>query len=307
MRATGYDGSFRTWQAVGDLVHHIGPLLTRHLGALAQAMGVTPRAAGDAVRLLRDEGFAFRGEGTLALMDGAETLAIKGDQGFDLAVVMLLADLLQSRAPQALLADVWPEAAVRLRDWPATLRAAVANGLVRARELGLIQMDPLDPVLCVTRPAEAIAEHLLQIARSMRREDLAAVAQADYGRDAERHHAALLDCISRRDGIFPPDDTWFPSEVVELCAHDPSHPGYPGCTAILLLNVLQNGDPQDWFGFRWHQQAAAYGRLKPSQRDPILAGVRYIYETDAQFLESDAVVFYPARGVGQVIPVVEGL
>lgn len=307
MRGTGYDSSFRTWQAVADLVHHIKPLLTPHLGAVARAMGVTPRAAGDAVGLLRDDGFAFRQDGTLALMGAVETLAIEGGRGFDLAVVMLLADLLQSRAPQGLLPDVWRLTAARLPHWPETLRAAVANGLGRARELGLIEMEPLDAALCVTRPAEVIAEHLLQIARSMRREDLLAVAQADYGRDAERHHAALLDCISRQDGIFPTGENWHPSELVELCAHDQAHPGFPGCTAILLLNVLQNGDPQDWFGFRWQQQAAAYGRLKPSQRDPILAGVRYIYETEAYFLGAATVDFNPAAAAGRAIPVVDVL
>ena len=307
MRPADYDSSFRTWQAVSDLIHHVGPLLGQHLAVLARAMGVTPREVGTAVALLRDDGFAFRRDATLGLMDGAERVAIEGGAGFDLAVVLLLADLLQSRAAQPLLADVWPEAAVRLRGWPATLRAAVAKGLIRARELGLVQMDPIDPGLGVTRRADEIADHLLQIARSMRREELWAVTQADRGHDAERHHAALVECIARRDGIFLADETWFPSEVVELVAHDPKHPGHAGCTAILLLNVLKHGDGQDWIGYRWQHQAAAYIGLKPSQRDPILAGVRYVYETEEAFLESAKVDFNPAAAAGRAIPVVDVL
>lgn len=284
------DGSFRTWQAVGDLVHHIGPLLAPHLGTVAVAMGVSPREAGLAVAALRDDGFAFRREETFALKAGLERLAI-----LDLAVVLLLADALQSRRPLV----VGREVVAALPDWPATLRAAVANGLVQARALGLVQIAPLDPALCVTRPAGVIAEHLLQIARSMRRDELAAVAGADHGRDAERHYTALLDCIGRRDGIFPAEGGWFPSGVVNLCADDPALAGHPGCTAILLLNTLHKGDAPGWFGHRWPQQAAAYCALKPSQRDPILAGLRHIYETGGNF--------NPAQGTGQAIPVVAAL
>lgn len=307
MRTTGYDGSFRTWQAVADLAHHIGPMLTLHLGALARAMGVTPRAAGDAVRLLRDDGFAFRAEGTLALMDGIETLAIEGGRGFDLAVVMLLADLLQSRTPQGLMADVWAKAAVELRGWPDTLRAAVAHGLVRARELGLVEMDPLDPALGVTRGADEIAGHLLQIARSTRRDEWRVVAAGDYGNDVERHHAALLDCIGKRDGLFEPGEVWFPSEVVELSSLIPGAPGHAGCTALLLLNALHRGDGQGWFDERWAGLGAAYSALKPSQRDPILAGIRHLYETDEHFMGNSTVDFSAAGGAGLAIPVVEGL
>lgn len=301
------DSSFRTWQAVSDLIHHIKPLLAVHLHAVAQTMGVTPREVGVAVGHLRDDGFAFRRDATLGLMDGLETIAIGGDAGFDLAVVVLLADVLQSRSAAPILADVWPEAAVRLPQWPATLRAAMAKGLVRARELGLIQIEPPAPALGVTRGADEIAGHLLQIVRSMRRDELLTVAQADRGDDAERHHAALLDCIARRDGIFPPDENWYPSEVVELVAHDPQHPGHAGCTAILLLNVLKHGDRQDWFGYRWQKQAAAYMALKPSQRDPILAGIRHIYETEGHFLESATVDFNLGQTIGRTIPVVDDL
>ena len=302
-----YDSSFRTWQAVSDLIHHIKPLLGLHLGRVAQAVGATPGAVGLAVGHLRNDGFAFRREATLALMDGLETIAIGGEAGFDLAVVVLLADLLQSRTPAPLLADVWPEAVLRLPYWPDTLRAAVANGLVRARELGLIVLDPPDAALCLTRPADDIAGHLLQIARSMRPDELQAVAQADYGNDAQRHLDALRACISRRDGIFLPDEGCDPSEVVELVAHGPGQPGHPGCTAILLLNVLQTGDLQDWFGFRWPAQAPAYCALKPSQRDPILAGIRYLYETDAHFLDGATVDFNRAHTAGLTIPVVDEL
>ena len=148
MAERAYDSSFRTWQAVADLIHHVKPLLEAHLGTVAQSMGVSPREAGVAVGLLRDDGFAFKRDATLNLLDGLENIAIARGDGFDLAVVVLLADLLQSRVGTSVLSDVWPEAAARLRGWPATLRAAVANGLVRAREYGLVEIDPPNPASC---------------------------------------------------------------------------------------------------------------------------------------------------------------
>ncbi len=303
-----YDSSFRTWQAAADLVHHAGPLAKLHFAALARASGIKPGEAGRAFRRLRDDHFAFRRDETLALMGGFETLAIMQGDGFDLAVVILLADLLQSRRGSALLADVWAEAAWRLRGWPATLRAAVANGLVRAGELGLIALDVAPSADdCLTRPAAEIAGHLLQIARSMRPDELLAVAQSDHGNDVERHLTALRSCISLRDGIFLPDESWYPSEVVELTAHGPDQPGFAGCTAILLLNVLPKGDLQDWFGFRWQGQSAAYCSLNPSQRDPILAGIRHIYETDPGFLGTGTVDFNLAQVVHRTVPVVDQL
>ena len=227
-------------------------------------------------------------------MDGLELLAIAGDQGFDLATVILLADLMQTRRGSPLLVDAWPEAARQMKAWPATLRAAVANGLVRARELGLVELEPV-PTAAVrlTRQPEEIAEALLQIARAMRSDELLAVTQGDYGREVERHLAALRQAISLRDGVFLPEEYWYPSEVVELAAHVPGQPGHPGCTAILLLNVLQPGDRMGWMASRWELQAADYLAMKPSQRDPILAGLRFLYETDPEFLANASVDFNP--------------
>ena len=284
------------------------PLLGKHLGAVARASGLTPDAVGRALGALRDDQFALRRDETLALMGGLEDLAIRRSAGFDLAVVLLLADLLQSRRGSPLLADVWAEAAARLPGWPATLRAAVAQGLVRARQLGLVALDAVPTAEdCLTRPAAAIAGHLLQIARSMRPDELLAVAQCDHGKDVDRHLAALRACIGLRDGIFLPDESWYPSEVVALTADVPGQPGHAGCTAILLLNVLRNGDRQDWFGYRWVGQADAYCDLAPSRRDPILAGIRFLYETDGGFLTDAPVDFNPAQTVGRTIPVVDDL
>ncbi len=276
------DSSFRTRQAVGDLVHHVGPLLERQLGAAAAASGLSIRAAGEAFGRLRDDGFRFQGE-TAALRGGLETLALTRVAGFDLAVVLLLADVLQTRQSSGLLDEVWQEARLRLRDWPDTLRAAVANGLRRAVELRAIEGEAPSDADCLTRGAEAIAGPLLRIVRAMRPDELLAVAGADHGQDAERHLAALKADIRQRDGIFQAGETWYPAEVVELTAHGADQPGFEGCSAILLLNALKMGGPTVWFDSRWETLGQAYCGLRPSARDPILAGIRWSYETDREF------------------------
>jgi len=60
----------------------------------------------------------------------------------------------------------------------------------------------------------------------------------------------------------------------------------------LLLNALRQGD-QMQMARRWELQAAAYCDLKPSQRDPILAAFRYLYETDAAFLDGKSHLTIP--------------
>jgi len=187
-----------------------------------------------------------------------------------------------------------------------TLRAAVANGLRRAGQSGVLALDrPPCDADCLTRTAEVIAEPLLRIARSMNPNDLLAVAQADRGQDVARHLSALRDMIKNRDGILGPDESWVPSEVIELTASAALRPGFEGCTAILLLNVLKNGDGMGWIRSRWPQLGAACCALRPSTRDPVLAGIRYVYESDPDFagLLPGKPVHQP--GFSGLIPVVQ--
>lgn len=308
------DNSFRTRQAACDLIHHIKPLVPLHLAEVAIASGLTLAETGVAVGGLRDDGFRFVRDQTLPLMAGLETIAITRGAGFDLAVVILLADLLQGGQPAPLLTEVWAEARARLRDWPDTLRAAAGNGLRRGVELGLLALNPPPgDADCLTRPVAVIAAELVRIARSMNPNELLAVAQADRGQDVQQHLAALRHVIGERDGMFPEGENWYPAEVVELVSHVPGRPGHEGCTAILLLNAFATLDGMGWFDFRWVWQWPAYCGLRPSARDPILAGLRYLYEANRDFL-SEYFVSAPDEATGAMfggwncvaIPVVEG-
>jgi hypothetical protein len=288
------DNSFRSAQVLGDLVHQVKPLLAVHLAAVAEASGLTLAQTGAAFRGLRDAGFRFQRE-SVSLTEGLEGIVATGGAGFELAVVVLLADALQGG--RALVAM---EAAVRrLHDWPPTLRAAVANGLQRAGALGLLRLA-VEPADCVTRGAGEVAEALLRVARSMRRDELYAVAER--GADLTEDFAGLMAGIGQNDGIFAKGAVL---ELIELGARLPKQAGYEGCTALLLLNALHEG--RGGFETRWQEQGAVYCGLQPSRRDAVLAGVRYLYETDRAFLRDQAVQGADRLGEGAIIPVVEEL
>ena len=292
--------SFRTAQAVSDLVHHVKPLLAMHLAVVAVASGLTLAQTGEAFRALRDDGFQFRRDEVLPLLDGLQKLAMARAEGFELAVVVLLADALLARAPSGLLADAWAEAEQRLRDWPATLRAAVANGLVRAVEQSVILLDRLPARRdCLTFSEPEVSETLLRVARAMHRHELEAIALADDGMHVEAYFDALIETLARFEGIFPKQGL-SPLKVVDLTSFDTKSSAFAGCTAILLLNAVKLGFDD---GLHWQNYGAAYCALKPSQRNALLAGYRYIYEFDQHF----SVEVAGRLGIGATIPVVDDL
>ncbi len=270
---------FRTLQAISDLVAHVKPLLPPSFGALATASGLTIVQTGEAVQMLRDDQFSFSRDETFALLDGLERLAIAHREGFEAAVVILLTDLLQTRNASGLPAAVWAAAQLRLREWPETLRAAVANGLRRAVDLGLIVQELPSPADCLTRGAGVIAAPLLRIARAMRPDELLTVA--DHGDDIEADLDALKMAIRHHGGIFGKQEPRVAG--VALAANTPGTPGFEGCTALMLLDALGTGGRRDWASSHWDKLAAEYCALRPSARDPVLAAVRYVYETDPGF------------------------
>ena len=285
--------SFRTMQAVSDLVHHVKPLLTQHLAAVAEASGLGLRETGEAFARLRDDGYWFQRDETLPLLDGLETIAITQAEGFDLAVVVLLADVLQRRQVSGLLTEAWDEASKRLRDWPATLRAAVANGLRRAVELDVIKLAKLPrDIDRLTRSAPEISEVLLRIARSMRRDEILAVAQAGENPDIEPRLRALEDLIRIHEGLFQNEIAGVRSnalawDIVHTSASRNSAVGFEGCSALLLLNSLHQDAGHIWFAGYWEEFGAEYCGFKASVRDPILAGVRYLFEADLSRFDDD--------------------
>ena len=122
------------------------------------------------------------------------------------------------------------------------------------------------------------------------------VANADFGYRAEEHLNALNAVLSSETCQFPKGETWIPSEVVELVAHVRETPGFVVCTALLLANAIPSNDQMGWFKFRWERLAADYNVLPEEVRVPILAGFRFLYEADKEFLwYSERKDWHPVR------------
>ncbi|MDX8354152.1 hypothetical protein SLH47_17440 [Cognatiyoonia sp. IB215182] len=136
----------------------------------------------------------------------------------------------------------------------------------------------------LTRTADEILPKLCDVARMMDEPTRKSVAAADYGSDIDKHLKALNDVLSSETCLFPKNEFWYPSEVVELVSHVRSTRGFVTCTALLLANALKGRDNIGWFEFRWERLAVDYNALPDGVRGPILAGIRYLYEADENFL-----------------------
>ncbi|MBD3679164.1 MAG: hypothetical protein HUJ27_12300 [Rhodobacteraceae bacterium] len=275
--------TFREAQAVHDLCQSALPFVDEQTA-----------------ELLNTQAGRFESDADLALFERLYT----GEQD-PASVAVLLADALQDGIARGTL-----DVVARSTDGaPPSLRAALVNGWLMLREqhaLGYPSPDlRFSPEDRVTRPAEKILPALRAIARELKEPTLTSVAKADYGMDWEEHRSALLEVLFEQDCLFTEDQSWTPSEVVELVAHVRSSPGFVPCTSILLVNALVQGDHVDWFPFRWEGHAPDYRALPPRVRGPILAGIRYLYESDPHFLEHYTRPYDPLETPEWLIPLVE--
>ncbi|KMK68495.1 hypothetical protein [Puniceibacterium sp. IMCC21224] len=167
------------------------------------------------------------------------------------------------------------------------LRSAILRGLDKLEDLSS-QHEPaeylLPDVSRLTRSADLILPKLCAIARTMDLPTRKSVAAADYGDRTGRQLEALETVLADDTCLFPIDDSWYPSEVVELVSYEQNAPGFVPCTALLIANAIQGRDNAGWFEFRWRRLAAEYNILPKSTRDPFLAGLRYLYETGEDFV-----------------------
>lgn len=286
--------TFRQAQAVFDLCH-----VAR--GAVA--------ALPDGSRDLIARGCRFETDADLALHEHMSLVAADpAHAGFAAATAILLADLLQDGLGTDRLTWNYDTFTETYRAQPAGTRAALMNGfaaLALYSTRGVPPVDlPIRPEDRITRPASAILPALRRIARGMDDDLLTSVSKADYGDQADRHKAALIRVLNDNDCLFGSDDTWFPSEVVELVAHVRATPGFIPCTALLLVNAIATGDDMGWFDFRWENLGPDYNALPGDARTPILAGLRYLYESDPDFLSYHTRPYDPALAPEWLIPVV---
>ena len=300
--------TFRQAQSARDLICLARGASHEALVALSAAGG----APEDYRSLIHDRGCHFETDADLALYDALALAAKKPDSAgpFTAATAILLADLLQGGLGPDRLDWHVERFADDYRALPDIARAAIFNGFWTARTYG--QMGILPPALPITtedritRPAEVILPRLKALAKGMPPHERESVSRADYGCGADDHLAALNLVIDEQDCVFAETGQhWYPSEVVELVAHVADTPGFVGCTAILLVNALMRGDLMGWFDYRWESLGDAYNALPGGARIPILAGLRYLYESDPDFMVYQTRSYDPCDAPNGLIGVVE--
>ena len=268
--------------------------------------------AKDVQSLLHDRGCRFESDADLALYETLALAATEPDHpsAFTTATAVLLADLLQNGLGPDRLDWHFDMFADSYRALPDAARAAIFNGYWAARVYGHMGILPPElPITAedrITRPAETILPNLKALAKRLTPDERESVSKSDYGCDVEEHLAALNLVIDQQDCLFAEEgQRWYPSEVIELVAHVADTPGFVGCTAILLVNALTHGDGMGWFDYRWENLGNAYKGLPEGARDPILAGLRFLYESDPNFLVCQTRNYDPLRRPEWMIGVVE--
>jgi len=193
----------------------------------------------------------------------------------------------------------------RIQDASPKLRSAILRGLDTLEDFEH-KYEPASYLLSsesrLTRSKEEMVTKLCHIARGMDPRTRKEVAAADYGYRTEEYLDALNDVLSSGDCRFPKNDSMSPSEVVNLVAYVRDRPGFVRCTALLLANAIPTLDEKGWFAFRWERLAVDYNALPDGVRGPILAGIRYLYEADKDFLRySDRKDWDPVRSSKSMI------
>lgn len=238
-------------------------------------------------KIVREKSCRFENETDATCFEQLAATALEAQEGADIAVAMIVANDLQRGLWCGDTKDFAEMAAKRVLAAGRPLRTAILRGLDTLEDLSY-DFEPTEyfqpDKSRLTRTSEQILPKLCEVAKVMDEPTRKSVAAADYGCDIDRHLEALNDVLSSETCLFPKDEVWYPSEVVELVSHVRETSGFVPCTALLLANALQGRDYVGWFEFRWSNLAADYNNLPKSVRTPILAGLRYLYESGEDFL-----------------------
>lgn len=272
------DFSFRQAQSAFDIVSILQSTESERLG---QAYGR------DLAEMVQGTAYRFENEAASKCYETLASAALDSAEDAELAVAVLVANDLQ-RGLWSGDAREFGEAAVeRIQGASPKLRSAILRGLDVLEDIEF-RFEPAKYLLPrnsrLTRPKEEILPKLHHIARGMDPRTRESVAAADYGYRTEEYLEALNDVLSSEDCRFPKNGSMSPSEVVNLVAYVRDTPGFVNCTALLLANAIPTLDEKEWFAFRWERLAVDYNALPDSVRGPILAGIRYLFEADKDFL-----------------------
>lgn len=247
------------------------------------------------VKAVRCSACRFQNQDEHGCYEAVAFAALDASEDAAISVAILVASALQEGLWSSDVEEFAEIAAQKIRSAPRKLRGAILRGLDVTRGLGF-QHKWRDPILPdesrLTRPIEDILPKLCDLARKMDVLTRKSVAAADYGQGVTTHYEALSQTLASDDCQFPKSEFRYPREVVSLVSHVRDTPGFVCCTALLLANALPTKDRQGDFDFRLRNLAVDYNALPRSARLPILAGLRYLYEADEDFMSYTWDKFY---------------
>jgi len=155
------------------------------------------------------------------------------------------------------------------------------NGLDQARKCSIVS-NVVRPNFAdfIRIPEDEVLRPLIQLAKSLTAEEREWIAKADRGEDVELHLAALNHVLESKACRYPVGEVWYPAEVVELVSYGKDNPGFVGCTALMLINAIDDKDGMSHAEFRWASLRHYYDSLEPDEKTIIHGGFRYIYEAN---------------------------
>ena len=293
--------TFRQAQAAFDVIE----LAKRADDALLVAIG------GERLpKIVREQGARFEKDEDLEALEAVSLKAAKPEhpETCTLALAIFLADALQDGLSHGTLEGYAETALQAIHGAPRLTRAALVRAFATTRDLGgmgvLPPELPFAPDENLTCDRDTLIAPLCDLARNMDSPTRDFVSEADYGSDAEKHREALSRVLLRETCLLEKDEYWHPSEVVELIAHVPGQPGFLECTALLMANSVQDNDNQGYFDYRFESIGAAYFD-QPGRAAPVIAGLRYLYESDSHFLSYYTRQYDPVLHPERMIPLVD--
>ena len=285
--------SFRKYQAIFDLqkaASYLVDCLTRDLTSFE--MGVREKFAANMPERASDWQIAVPDDvwPKLALVSCSPE---NGKEEFLLATCLLILDRFVKAHRGGDFQWEWDAFAKHYREAPPRIRSAIMNGLEEARKLGFVS-ESIQPSVAdrSTVTQDEIVSALIEIARKLTPEEREVVSIQDYGDDAEKHLSALNQVLASKTCRFT--DSWYPAETVELVSYVPGETGFVGCTALVLLNAIYDGDDVGHAEFRWQTKRFAYHDMTDDARKQILGAFRHLYET-AEFWSPFDDEFAPER------------
>ena len=158
-------------------------------------------------------------------------------------------------------------------------RSAIAHGFKLVGQFCDMSEPPTRDEL-ISVDAVMLMTALLDIVNSITDEEKEIISNADRHADAAKHRAALDEVLENPMGWRTGDRMYYPSEAIELTSHIANDPRARAAIALLLIDLVENGDGSHEFMMRWARDGETYLSMPSHLAATFTAAARYLYESD---------------------------